>query len=66
LVKKTNPRGSTPFSSTMRADGWPSRVVVPSAIAVGSTSLSRTCSNQCANCLKGSGSDSVSLSGSPT
>src|SRR5438105_10948531 len=59
------PRSSTPFSSTVRTEGLPSGDAVASAIAVGSGSLSRTCSNQRANCRIGSASQCASLSGSP-
>src|SRR6267143_1707694 len=61
-----NPRSSNPLSSTVRTEGRLSGDAVASAIAVGSASRSRTCSNQCVNWRIGFGSECASLSGSPT
>src|SRR5688500_9647160 len=54
-----------PLSRTVRTEGRPSRVAVARAIAVGSGSVARICSNQAANCLKGSVSAAASSSGAP-
>src|SRR5712692_12120562 len=67
LVKKTNPRASTPFRRTIRAEGTPVRVAVARVMASGSGSpVARASANHRWNWTIGSGSTSASRNPAPS